>query len=455
MKILMLGWEFPPHISGGLGTACEGLTLGLARQSQDVTFVVPHLYGGEQAFHMNLVNSQGKRLANVQEYAGQTEELELIHGSRRITKKLIPSLLQPYFSPETFEDYLQALQLTSSGEFASVIRGIGVANEVENFIQKSVESAQTQPDKPVERYGRDIFSEVGNFATQVAASLRDLDFDIIHCHDWMTFPAAIALSRLSGKPVVAHVHSLELDRSGSTPNQTIFEIERWGLEQANAIIAVSYYTKDLISSRLGVKEDKISVVHNGVYSEKEIARYKGVRKDSKIILFLGRITFQKGPDYFVQAAAKVIPHIPEAIFVMAGAGDMLPRMVERVRQLGLEKNFQFPGFLRGDEVEEMFSVADLYVMPSVSEPFGISALEAIKFDTPVIISRQSGVSEVLRHALKVDFWDVDRMADLMINALMYPELRDDLSNMAAEEIKRLHWDSAAVNTIDVYKNVLS
>lgn len=448
----MLGWEFPPHISGGLGTACEGLTLGLARQSIDVIFVVPHLYGGERAYHMNLLNSLGQNLNDLESFAGNTEEIELAHTWKKITKKSIPSLLQPYFSPESFNDYLKALQLASSVDFASAVRGIGITDEVDSFL----ESAQRvkQGGEPVERYGWDIFAEVGRYATQVSASLRNYDFDIIHCHDWMTFPAGVALSRLTGKPLIVHVHSLEIDRSGSAVNQTIFEIERWGLQQSQAVIAVSYYTKDLISSRLGIPPDKISVVHNGVYSEREIAKYRGERKDSKIILFLGRITFQKGPDYFVEAAAKVIPHVPEALFVMAGSGDMLPRMVERVKQLGLQKNFQFPGFLRGDEVEEMFSLADLYVMPSVSEPFGISALEAIKFDTPVIISRQSGVSEVLRHALKVDFWDVDRMADLMINALIHRELRDDLSQMAGEEIKRLHWDSAATNAIDVYKKVL-
>lgn len=452
MKILMLGWEFPPHISGGLGTACEGLSLGLSRKSIEILFVVPHLYGGERADHMSLFNALGQSLDALESFAETTEEVELAHGLAKITKKSIPSLLQPYFSPESFDDYLKSLQLASYVDFASAVRGVGITDEIDQFLENAVRLKQGT--ERVERYGWDIFAEVGRYATQVSASLRNYDFDVIHCHDWMTFPAGVALARLTGKPLIVHVHSLEVDRSGAAVNQTIFDIERWGLQEANAVIAVSYFTKNLITSRLGIAADKISVVHNGVYSAREIESYRQERKDSKIILFLGRITFQKGPDYFVEAAAKVIPHVPEALFVMAGAGDMLPRMVERVKQLGLQKHFQFPGFLRGDEVEEMFSLADLYVMPSVSEPFGISALEAIKFDTPVIISRQSGVSEVLRHALKVDFWDVDRMADLMINALIHSELREDLSQMAREEIKRLHWDSAASHTIDVYERVL-
>jgi glycosyltransferase involved in cell wall biosynthesis len=173
-----------------------------------------------------------------------------------------------------------------------------------------------------------------------------------------------------------------------------------------------------------------------------------------VVLFLGRITFQKGPDYFVEAAAKVIPHVPDVIFVMAGTGDMRQRMIDRVNELGLSQHFFFPGFLKGQEVEEMFSLADVYVMPSVSEPFGLSALEAIKFETPVIISRQSGVSEVLSHALKVDFWDTERLADLMINALQHEELRADLVAMAREEVRRLHWEASALRTIEVYRRLI-
>lgn len=447
----MLGWEFPPHISGGLGTACEGLSLGLARHSVDILFVVPHLYGGEQAEHMTLYNSLGQRLEDLETLSDSDEDLELARTWKRITKRSIPSLLQPYFSPSSFEEYLKTLRFSIHENMSSAIRSAGVTDEIDRFLESSLRVKLG--NYKAERYGWDIFAEVSRYASQVASSLKDMSFDLIHCHDWMTFPAGVALSRLTGKPLVCHVHSLEVDRSGSAVNQTIFEIERWGLQEARAVIAVSYYTKNLISNRLGIPSDKISVVHNGVYSEREMETYRRERHGSKIVLFLGRITFQKGPDYFVEAAAKVVPHVPEALFVMAGAGDMLPRVVSRVHELGLQRNFQFPGFLKGQEVEEMFSLADLYVMPSVSEPFGISALEAIKFDTPVIISRQSGVSEVLRHALKVDFWDVDRMADLMINALLHRELREDLINMAREEIKRLHWDSAAAATLGVYRQL--
>ena len=305
------------------------------------------------------------------------------------------------------------------------------------------------------RYGGDIFTEVARFAQNVVATLQDEEFDLIHAHDWMTYPAAVALAMVTKKPLVLHVHSLEYDRSGQSVNEQINEIERWGVQSATAVIAVSYYTRALVNKHHGVPLEKISVVHNGVYSHRVVQSYRSEEQfNSRIVLFLGRITFQKGPDYFVEAAAKVIPHVPDVLFVMAGAGDMLPQIRSRIRELGIEKNFYFPGFLRGQEVEQMFSLADVYVMPSVSEPFGISALEAISFNTPVIISRQSGVSEVLGHALKADFWDIDKLADLIINALLHDELRSDMIAMAREEVKRLHWDAAALKTLEVYRSVI-
>jgi len=238
-------------------------------------------------------------------------------------------------------------------------------------------------------------------------------------------------------------------------NPQIHQIERFGVRAASRVIAVSYYTRGIIHQQHGIPLEKICVVHNGVYGAETVQQYRTQKKwPGKIVLFLGRITFQKGPDYFVEAAARVIPHVPDVLFVMAGTGDLLPRIIDRVNQLGIGKHFSFPGFLRGPEVEEMFSIADLYVMPSVSEPFGITALEAIKFDTPVIISRQSGVSEVLTHALKFDFWDVERQADLMINALQHDELRADMVFMAREEMRRQHWDAAALKTRQVYSNIM-
>jgi len=300
-----------------------------------------------------------------------------------------------------------------------------------------------------------MFAEVNRYAQAVAARIAGERFDVIHAHDWMTFPAALVMQEQRGCPLVVHVHSLEHDRSGAGADPRIEAIERLGLERAELVIAVSFYTRALIHQIHGIPLEKIHVVHNGVYPAKVTQPYRLARGWSgKIVLFLGRITFQKGPEYFVEAAAKVVPLVPDALFVMAGTGDMLPRMVDRVKQLGLTEHFYFPGFLRGQEVEQIFSLADVYVMPSVSEPFGIAALEAISFETPVIISRQSGVAEVLHHALKVDFWDTHRLADLLVNALLSPELRADMVALAREELRELRWGAAALKTIDLYRMIV-
>lgn len=449
MKVLMLGWEYPPHISGGLGTACEGLTVALSRLSVSVDFVVPQLFGGEAASHMTLIDSAQERdrfetgVHSSSNGSGITVSEE---GGIRTTR--IPALLSPYWGENDFEEYVDAIKSFKERVDTTLTQSFPPA------VQEVLAKAHSVRHS-IERYSGDIFGEVRQYTENVVALLANRDFDVIHAHDWMTFPAGVALSRVTGKPLVVHVHSLEYDRSGRSVNPRINEIERMGVQASDLVIAVSHYTRTVIEREHSVGKNKIEIVHNGVYPKEVVQRYRHERAaNQKVVLFLGRITFQKGPEYFVEAAARVIPHVPEVLFVMAGSGDMLPRMVERVREMGLEKHFRFPGFLRGEEVEQMFSIADLYVMPSVSEPFGISALEAISFDTPVIISRQSGVSEVLGHALKVDFWDVNRMADLIINGLVHPELRSDMVSMAREEVKRLRWDAAALKTIDAYRRVI-
>ncbi|MBN8550330.1 MAG: glycosyltransferase [Deltaproteobacteria bacterium] len=453
MKVLMLGWEYPPHISGGLGTACEGLTVGLARQDVEILFVVPSLFGGERASHMQLVDARGNgaRASGASSKAAQrnsTTQKKRTRGAARLKTVRIPAFLSPYLNEKTYQQAVGTAGFGAKG-VTSIFDLATESAKISNFLEEH------DSNESFVRYGTDIFGEVARYTAQVVSQLADEQFDVIHAHDWMTYPAAVALSQLSGKPLIVHVHSLEYDRSGESINHQINDIEHFGLHAAQAVIGVSYYTRSIIHERHGVPLDKIHVVHNGVYPKKLVQRYRARRKaPSKMVLFLGRITFQKGPDYFVEAAAKVIPHVPDVSFVMAGSGDMLPRMIERVHELGISSHFEFPGFLKGPEVEEMFSLADVYVMPSVSEPFGIAALEAISFDTPVIISRQSGVAEVLGHALKVDFWDLNRLADLMINSLLHDELRQDIASMAREELKRLRWDVAALRTKELYQKMV-
>jgi glycosyltransferase involved in cell wall biosynthesis len=439
MKVLMLGWEYPPHICGGLGIACEGLSIALARNGVGIDFVIPHASGDEDAGHMRFFDS----VYGVQN--GRDRKRKKKSQAGLIQKQIVPSLLSPYLNPRSFDELLKYYRSVAAGlnvdELPPHIRHL--------FLDSGEEAA------PASHYGSNIFEEVNKFAAHVLVLMGKADFDIIHAHDWMTFPAAVSLSRLTGKPLVVHIHSLEYDRSGHHPNNEIHEIESLGVHAANAVIAVSFYTASIMQQQHNLPSEKIHVVHNGVYDKKVVQTYRRKQSatSSKIVLFLGRITFQKGPDYFVEAAARVIPHIPDVKFVMAGAGDMLNRMIDRVHQLDISRHFEFPGFLRGEELEEMFSIADLYIMPSVSEPFGISALEAINYDTPVIISKQSGVSEVLGHALKVDFWDIERMADLIINGLLHEELRSDMLSMAREEVKKLKWDASALKTLEVYRQL--
>lgn len=459
MKILMLGWEYPPHIAGGLGTACQGLTGALAEQGVSIHFVVPQLFGDERAPHMLLTDQLRRAAPEPDDGEGYTAGRR--HPSFETTR--IPAFLQPYWSPQHFREAVKASTQVSSRPQTQVRKEDKVAKAlidgevygVDLITALYREDFYPELSTPVAgRYSDDIFREVERFTGNVLTRLSSEDFDVIHAHDWMTFPAGVALAELTGKPLVVHVHSLEHDRSGLFVNEQIDQIERFGIAAAEKAIVVSHYTRKILEQHHGIAPSKISVIHNGVYPRQAVQDYK-LRKTwpRHVVLFLGRLTFQKGPGYFIEVASRVIPHVPDVLFVMAGSGDMFPGLVERVEELQLQNHFLFPGFIQGEELEEMFSIADLYVMPSVSEPFGISALEAISFDTPVLISKQSGVAEVLDHALKADFWDTERMADMIINALIHEELRRELVCRAREEVKKLHWDAAAQKTIAVYQDI--
>jgi glycosyltransferase involved in cell wall biosynthesis len=500
MKVFMLGWEFPPHISGGLGTACQGLTEGLARQGVDVDFVVPHLYGGEPAGHMRIFGADefaapapppaaaatpaavpppAPRTAPAYQphLAAAIDHLQHLLGTPEaqhagtLRTASVPSLLHPYLTAEHYDMLVaellkpgvrRALRLAAASRAGVPLAGeagdAAATADDEGLAALPPSLQQLLRDMPASRpgghYGANLFAETARYARSALELAEKSTFDVIHAHDWMTYPAALLVQAATAKRLVLHVHSIEFDRSGENGDRRILEIERAGLHAADHVIAVSHYTRGLVHERYGIPLEKIDVVHNGVYPRAQHTPARQAHKwHAKVVLFLGRVTFQKGPDYFVEAAAKVVPHMPDVTFVMAGTGDMLPRMIERVADLGIERNFHFTGFLRGAELETMFSVADLYVMPSVSEPFGISPLEALSYDVPVIISRQSGVAEVLQHALKTDFWDVDRLAELILAALRYPELREEINVQAREELRRLRWDAAAQKTARVYERL--
>jgi glycosyltransferase involved in cell wall biosynthesis len=302
-----------------------------------------------------------------------------------------------------------------------------------------------------------MYGEVHRYADIAAELAKDEEFDVIHAHDWMTYPAGIAVAAISGKPLVVHVHSTEFDRSGEHVNQMIYDIERNGMHAADKVIAVSNYTRNIIINRYGVSSEKIEVVYNGIeYNGNGNMTFRKAKigRNEKIVLFLGRITMQKGPEYFLMAAKKVLEVMDDVKFVMAGSGDLMQHAVEMAAGLGIGHKVLFTGFLHGEDVERIYKMADLFVMPSVSEPFGLVPLEALANNIPVIISKQSGVSEVLNHALKVDFWDINEMANKIIAVLKYPPLGTTLRDNGRYEAEKLRWKDAAQKCAQIYEELL-
>ncbi len=428
MKVLMFGWEFPPHIAGGLGTACYGLTRGLAKQGTEVIFVVPKAYGDEDKRFVHVVNA-----SDIEIPAGEIIDAEM---RDKLTFIHIDSNLIPYVSPEEFDEQTQEIH---SHETQYTVR--------DAWKERYVFSG---------KYGPNLMEEVARFAMVAGQIARNMEgqFDVIHAHDWLTYYAGIAAKRISGKPLVVHMHATEFDRSGEHINQEVYNIERAGMEAADRVIAVSNLTRNIVIEKYGIPAEKVITVHNAVRFETREADEAERGVSDKIVTFLGRITYQKGPDYFVEAAAKVLKRMNNVRFVMAGSGDMLKHIVRRVAKLGIADRFHFTGFLKGDEVQKMFGMSDVYVMPSVSEPFGISPLEAMKSNVPVIISKQSGVAEVLDYALKVDYWDVDALADAIYGLLQYPSLAAMSATRGKNEVVNLKWSDAARKVIDVYRSAI-
>lgn len=425
MKVLMFGWEFPPHIAGGLGTACYGMTKGLAHSGVEVLFVMPSASGDEDQSSVQIINASDVAVYdschNVDEFLSKVQFLR------------VGSNMHPYIDPLDFTELVEEERRGQSDEFKFYFR---------------------QKYKFSGKYGKNLMEEVSRYAMVAGAIASANQFDVIHAHDWLTYLAGIAAKRVSGKPLVIHVHATEFDR-GSSVNPEVFRLEKMGMEEADKVITVSNLTRNIVINKYGIDASKVVTVHNAVdfsgRGHMEVQR--GVKE--KVITFLGRITFQKGPEYFIEAAAKVLKMYPDVRFVMAGSGDMMNRCIRQVARLGIANRFYFTGFLRGDDVQKMFALSDVYVMPSVSEPFGISPLEAMKSDVPTIISKQSGVAEVLKYAIKVDFWDIDALADAMYGLLRYPALSKVAIEKGRAEVDSLKWDSAALKVKQVYESAIN
>lgn len=425
----MFGWEFPPHIAGGLGTACYGMTKGLAENGVEVLFVMPSASGDEDQSAVRILNASDVPIS-------ENMCLDVNEYFEKVQFYRIGTNMIPYADPE---------------DFATIVE-----NE-KKMLEKDYRIQYGKKYKFSGKYGANLMEEVARYAmagATLALEHKD-EFDVIHAHDWLTYMAGVAAKQVTGKPLVVHMHATSFDRGSEKNIDTrVYGLEKRGMEAADKVIAVSELTRNICINKYGISPDKVVAVHNAVdFSGKEaIHEERGVK--DKIVTFLGRITYQKGPEYFIEAAAKVLKRCPDVRFVMAGSGDLMNKCVQHVARLGIADRFHFTGFLRGAAVTKMFALSDVYVMPSISEPFGISPLEAMQTGVPSIVSKQSGCAEILDYCLKVDFWDVDAMADAIYGLLQYPAVHHLAQEKGYEEVNNLKWTAAAAKIKAVYESVL-
>lgn len=416
MKALMFGWEFPPHILGGLGTASHGLTKGMYENgNMDITFVIPKPWGDEDKYFANIIGANSVPVA--------WRDVNWDYVQSRIGNVMDPQL---YFN---LRDHIYA-------DF----------NYMGTNDLGCIEFSGRYPDN--------LLEEINNYSIVAGVIARTIPCDVIHSHDWLTYPAGIHAKQVTGKPLVIHVHATDFDRSRGNVNPTVFAIEKDGMNNADHIITVSNLTRQTVVEKYGINPDKVTTVHNAVEPLSEDIRNIKVKKGKdKVVTFLGRITMQKGPEYFVEAATKVLQKTHNVRFVMAGSGDMMEKMIRLAADRDIADRFHFTGFLKGRQVYEMLAASDVYIMPSVSEPFGISPLEAMQMGVPSIISKQSGCAEILENVIKIDYWDINAMADAIYSIIKYPAMYNHLKDRGLAEIDTIQWKKAGAKVIDIYHKV--
>ena len=414
MKALMFGWEFPPHILGGLGTASFGLTRGMAMQpDMDITFCIPKPWGDEDQSFLKIVG--------VNQVPIVWKDVDREYVQQRVSKAGMNADQYYKYRDHIYADFSYR-HVTDLGclEFSG-------------------------------RYPDNLLEEINNYSIVAGVIARTEEYDIIHAHDWLTYPAGIHAKNVSGKPLVIHVHATDYDRSRGNVNPDVYAIEKNGMDNADHIITVSNLTRQTVIEKYHQDPSKVTTVHNAVEPLSPeilaIPDKKGVK--DKVITFLGRITMQKGPEYFVEAAAKVLAKAPYARFVMAGSGDMMDQMIRLAAARNISDRFHFTGFMKGKQVYEVLKASDVYVMPSVSEPFGISPLEAMQCGVPSIISKQSGCAEILDYAIKVDYWDIEALADAM-----YSAMHEFLKVEGKKEVDNIKWEYAGQKVRRIYDNVI-
>ena len=414
MKALMFGWEFPPHILGGLGTASYGLTRGMSiQEDMDIIFVIPNPWGDEDQSFLKIIGANNTPVV-----------------WRDVSHETAKTRLEKFMDPQEYFNLRDNI-------YADV-------HYMKTNDLGCIEFSGKYPDNLIE--------EINNYSIVAGVIARTYDFDIIHSHDWLTYPAGLHSKTITGKPLVLHVHATDFDRSGGNVNPVVYNIEKNGMDHADHIICVSNLTRQTVIEKYHQDPAKVTTVHNAVepLSPEILAIERITEVPEKVVTFLGRITMQKGPEYFVDAATQVLKHTNHVRFVMAGSGDMMNKMIRLVADRGIADKFHFTGFLKGKQVYEMLKSSDVYVMPSVSEPFGISPLEAMQCGVPSIISYQSGCAEILKNVIKTDYWDVDAMADAIYSICTYKGMEDFLRIEGKKEVDEIKWEYAGQKVRDIY-----
>jgi len=415
MKALMFGWEFPPHILGGLGTASYGLTKGMSLQPDlEITFVIPKPWGDEDQSFLRIIGANQIPVV--------WKDVNWDHVNSRIGN---------FMSPNDYYHFRNNIKYD--------FRRIGTDDlGCINFSG---------------RYPENLLEEISNYEAVASVIAHAIQFDVIHAHDWLTYPAGRFAKQISGKPMVIHVHATDYDRSRGQVNPDVYRIEKEGMDAADHIMTVSNLTRRTVIEKYHQHPDKVTTVHNAVEPMANVEEFTKSERNDKVITFLGRITMQKGPEYFVEVATRVLQHTKGVRFVMAGSGDMMNKMIRLVAQKGIADKFHFTGFLKGRQVYEMLAESDVYMMPSVSEPFGISPLEAMQVGTPSIISKQSGCAEILNHVIKTDYWDIDAMADYIHAIVKYPAMYNSLRENGLAEVNNIKWEYAGQKVRRIYDMV--
>ena len=423
MKVLMFGWEYPPHVFGGLATANYGITHGLkALGDMETLLCLPRPFGDEEQDACKIIGMNSVPIA-----------------WRDVSYDYVKQRLGNIMSPDDYYRYREHIYADFNYMHVNDLGCMEFAGG----------------------YPSNLTEEINNYSIIAGVVARTEQFDIIHAHDWLTYPAGIHAKQVSGKPLVIHVHATDFDRSRGNVNPTVYGIERNGMDNADCIMCVSELTRQTVINHYGQDPAKCFAMHNAVYplapELQEIVDQRLPYKDrkEKVVTFLGRIPMQKGPEYFIEAAKRVLERTNNVRFCFAGSGDMMNDMINMAAAYGIADRCHFPGFMKGKQVFEIFRDSDVYVMPSVSEPFGISPLEAMQSGVPSIISKQSGCAEILNNVIKVDYWDTNAIADAIYSIIKYPAMYKQLQEQGLEEVNQITWDRAGAKVINIYNNLIN